>query len=71
MIAIDNVLVSDEVVKEQFLCDLTRCKGACCEDGDAGAPLEAEEMAFIDQYYEVIRYYMTPEGIEAVERQGR
>ena len=37
MIAIDNILVSDEIVKEQFVCDLTKCKGACCMDGDAGA----------------------------------
>jgi hypothetical protein len=40
MIAIDNVLISDEVVEEQFVCDLNKCKGGCCEDGDAGAPLK-------------------------------
>ncbi len=39
MIVIDNVLVSDEIIKEQFVCDLNNCKGACCVDGDAGAPL--------------------------------
>jgi hypothetical protein len=38
MIAIDNVLVSEEIIEEQFVCDLNKCKGGCCEDGDAGAP---------------------------------
>jgi hypothetical protein len=42
MIAIDNVLLSDEIVSEQFVCDLTKCKGACCVDGDAGAPLDSK-----------------------------
>ncbi|NDE78547.1 MAG: DUF3109 family protein, partial [Chitinophagaceae bacterium] len=38
MIVIDNVLISDDVIEKKFVCDLSRCKGACCEDGDAGAP---------------------------------
>ena len=36
MIAIDNVLVSDDIVEAKFVCDLNKCKGGCCEDGDAG-----------------------------------
>lgn len=40
MIAIDHVLLSDQVLQEEFVCDLGKCKGACCVDGDAGAPLE-------------------------------
>lgn len=71
MIAIDNVLLSDEVVKAQFVCDLQKCKGGCCEDGDAGAPLEAEEMKIIDEQYTVFEPYMTAEGKAAVARQGK
>ena len=44
MIAIDNILVSDEIIHEQFVCDLHKCKGGCCVDGDAGAPLAKEEL---------------------------
>ena len=44
MIAIENVYISDEVVEEQFVCDLHKCKGGCCIDGDAGAPLTKEEL---------------------------
>lgn len=71
MIAIDNVLISDDVVKAKFVCDLHKCKGGCCEDGDAGAPLEKEEKKIIDENFEVIRPYLTPEGLEAIRHQGR
>ncbi len=60
MIAIDNMLVSDEVVEEQFVCDLTKCKGGCCEDGDAGAPLETEELNELLNAYAIIKEYMSP-----------
>lgn len=71
MIAIDNILVSDEVVREQFVCDLLKCKGGCCEDGDAGAPLEKEEMDRINEVYESVKPYLTAEGIREIERNGR
>ncbi|HYE53737.1 MAG TPA: DUF3109 family protein [Chitinophagaceae bacterium] len=68
MIEIGKVLVSDQVVEAQFVCDLTRCKGGCCEDGDAGAPITKEEVKIIDQIYETVKPYMTPEGIEETEK---
>ena len=71
MIAIANVLISDEVVEEQFVCDLTKCKGGCCEDGDAGAPLEVGELNHLIEFYEAIEPYMSPEGRKEVERQGK
>jgi hypothetical protein len=71
MIEIGNVLVSDQVVEEQFVCDLTKCKGGCCEDGDAGAPLEVEELAHLNNFYPLVKPYMTAEGIREIERQGK
>ncbi|MEX6690461.1 DUF3109 family protein [Danxiaibacter flavus] len=71
MIAIDNKLVSDEILEEQFVCDLNKCKGGCCEDGDAGAPLEKDELDELIDNYEAIKEYMTPEGIATVEKQGK
>lgn len=71
MIAIDNVLISDAVVEEQFVCDLHKCKGSCCEDGDAGAPLEKEEMDRLNDIYEIVKPYLTPEGIKEIEKHGR
>jgi hypothetical protein len=71
MIAIDNKLISDEIVQEQFVCDLNKCKGGCCEDGDAGAPLEKEELDLLIDYYETVKPYLTAEGIKAIEKHGK
>lgn len=71
MIAIDNVLVSDQIVKEQFVCDLSSCKGACCVDGDAGAPLNKNELTKIDEVYDKVFPYLNEESKMELERQGR
>jgi hypothetical protein len=71
LIAIENVLISDEIIESQFVCDLEKCKGGCCEDGDAGAPLTKEELDDVNQVYEKVKPYMTREGIAATERNGR
>lgn len=71
MIAIDNILISDEVVEEQFVCDLNKCKGGCCENGDAGAPLEKEELNELLNFYEIIKPYMSAEGIKEIEKAGK
>ena len=66
MIAIDNVLLSDQVVEEQFVCDLNACKGGCCVDGDCGAPLTEEETKIIAKVYPTVKPYQLPEYVEAV-----
>lgn len=71
MIAINNVLVSDQVVSEQFVCDLGKCKGACCVDGDAGAPLAKEELKQIDEVFEKVIPYLNEESKKEISRQGR
>lgn len=70
MIAIDNVLVSDEVVEAQFVCDLHKCKGGCCEDGDAGAPLERSELKILKAAYEKVKPYLTENGKAEIAAQG-
>jgi hypothetical protein len=70
MIIIDHVLVSDQVVEEQFVCDLTKCKGGCCEDGDAGAPLENKEKEYVKDFFEKVKPYMTKEGIKEIKQVG-
>ena len=49
MIEIGKTLISDDVVSEQFVCDLTKCKGACCVEGDLGAPLNEDELEKIEE----------------------
>jgi hypothetical protein len=70
MIPVGETLVSEDIVKVRFCCDLPRCFGACCVAGDAGAPLEEDEIAMIQDDLEKITPFMTPEGIEAVKEQG-
>ena len=63
MIVIDNVLVSDSIVEKQFVCDLAKCKGGCCEDGDAGAPLEDDELDTVLKLYDHVRPYLSEASI--------
>ena len=70
MIAIDNVLLSDEIIEAQFVCDLDKCKGGCCVDGDCGAPLTKEETKIIKHIYPRIKSYLTPGYIAEIEKQG-
>lgn len=70
MIVIDKVLVSDNVLEKQFVCDLSKCKGGCCEEGDAGAPLEKEELNKINEVFEVIRPYLNSAALEEIQRKG-
>lgn len=71
MIAIGKVLVSDELIEEQFVCDLDKCKGGCCEDGDAGAPLEKSELVYLKNVYEIVKPYLTADGIAEIETKGK
>jgi hypothetical protein len=70
MIAIDNVLISDEIIEEQFVCDLSKCKGGCCVDGDAGAPLNLNELKEIDAVYEAVLPYLSDKSKQQLELQG-
>jgi hypothetical protein len=71
VIIIDNVLVSDEIVEKQFVCDLAKCKGGCCEEGDAGAPLEENELDVVIELYETIKPYLTQSAITEIEIKGK
>ena len=71
MIIIQEILVSEEIVEEQFLCDLNACKGACCWEGEAGAPVEKAELEILDRIYEDVKPFLLPEGIKAIEEQGK
>lgn len=63
--------MSDGIISDEFVCDLTRCKGACCVDGDAGAPLDKKELKKINEVFDQVLPYMRKEGIEEVNRQGK
>ena len=70
MIQIDDKLISEDLFSEEFVCNLAKCKGICCVEGDAGAPLDEEETHILDEIYPKIKPYLRPEGIQAIEEQG-
>lgn len=70
MIIIENKIISDDIIAAQFVCDLAKCKGGCCEDGDAGAPLSKKELKEVADNYETIKPYLTNDAIAEVEKNG-
>lgn len=70
MIQIEEKLISEEIFSEEFVCNLTRCKGACCVAGDVGAPLEKYETDILDKIFDKVKPYLRPEGVAALEEQG-
>ena len=70
MVEIQDTLVSFDVFREPFCCDLTACGGACCVEGDAGAPLALEEIADLEEAAEALSDELTPEAREVIDREG-
>ncbi len=71
MIIIQDILISDDIIEKKFLCDLNACKGACCWEGDSGAPLVEEEMKTLDNVYDKIKPFLTEQGKAAIKEQGK
>lgn len=67
---IKDTLISDDLYEQKFVCDLSACKGACCVDGDSGAPLNEQECTILDDIYDEVKPYMRAEGIAEVEKNG-
>ena len=70
MLVIQDTLISEEIVEEQFHCNLSACKGACCHEGDYGAPVDADEEKIIHQYLDIIKTNLTAEAIEFIDQNG-
>ncbi len=70
MIKIDDVLVSDDIKEKHFVCKLSVCCGDCCVEGDAGAPLDEEEIAVLEDCLDEIKPYMSKEGLAEIEKVG-
>lgn len=70
MIILQNTVVSDDLKDKFFVCNLEKCKGACCVEGDLGAPLEEGELTILAENYEAIKPYLSAAGVQAIEEQG-
>jgi hypothetical protein len=70
MIEVGSVLLHEDVVKENFVCNLNKCKGACCLEGDSGAPLDVVELDILNEIYPKVKPFMTAKGIATIEKNG-
>jgi hypothetical protein len=70
MIKVGDILVSDDIKEVEFVCNLEKCKGACCVEGDLGAPLEESELEIMKSIQKEVRPYITKEGTRSIEAQG-
>jgi hypothetical protein len=70
MFQVDDVILSDDIATVKFACDLSRCKGACCVVGDAGAPVEKNEIPILKKAYAMLKNELRPEAVQEVESNG-
>lgn len=70
LIEVKDKIVSTQIFDKKFVCDLNVCKGACCIEGNSGAPLTLDEIDLLEENIEKIMPFMRPEGIEQVEENG-
>ncbi len=70
MFQLGKTIVSEDILEKNFVCNLSACKGACCVDGDAGAPLSEEETKILAEIYPKVKPFLRKEGIEAIEKLG-
>ncbi len=71
MITVANAVISDDIKENFFVCNLEKCKGACCVEGDAGAPLEADELQVLEAIYDDIAPFLTQAGRDVIEKEGK
>lgn len=70
MFQLGKTIVSESIIEKDFMCNLSACKGACCVDGDAGAPLDSDEIQILKDIYPKVKPFLRKEGIAAIEAQG-
>lgn len=70
MIIIDDILISEDILSKKFVCDLSQCKGGCCVEGDAGAPLEKHELAEVKKAFKKVKGEMSPVALAEVKKSG-
>lgn len=70
MIKVDDCLVSEDLVEKNFSCNVFACKGACCIEGDSGAPLEKQEIKIIEDHLEKIKPFMDESGLKTLSDQS-
>lgn len=67
MVEIEDKIISDELFEKKFVCDLQKCKGGCCVEGDSGAPLKSREIKEIAKDLSIIKSEMSTKGLNSIK----
>jgi hypothetical protein len=70
MIRVQDVILSEDIATAKFACDITKCKGACCVVGDAGAPVDRDEIPVLNKAFKQLRDRLDKEALQVVEQKG-
>ena len=70
MLQIDDKIISFDVIEKKFVCDITKCKGLCCIEGDSGAPLEDNEIDILIEAYPKVKPYLREISLKTIEEKG-
>ena len=70
MFQLEKTIISEDILDKEFVCNLQACKGACCIEGEAGAPVETHEREILNEIFPKIKHLLTPDGVKAIENQG-
>ncbi|MBK7409383.1 MAG: DUF3109 family protein [Saprospirales bacterium] len=70
MVVVQDKLISEDILEEAFVCNLEACKGACCWEGDFGAPLEPAELPVLREIFEKIQPFLLPEAVALLQEKG-
>ncbi len=70
MFQLGKTIISEDILDREFVCNLNACKGACCVEGEAGAPVTTEETTILKEIFPKIKVFLRKEGVKAIEKQG-
>lgn len=70
MLILNDVLIDEDIFLQKFVCDISKCKGMCCVEGDSGAPLEKKELSLLEDNFPFAKEYLTEKNIKAIQTQG-
>jgi hypothetical protein len=70
MIRVQDVILSEDIATAKFSCNISKCKGACCVVGDAGAPVDREEIPVLNKAFKQLKQQLDPEAVRVAERDG-
>ncbi|MAO11373.1 MAG: hypothetical protein CMC07_10930 [Flavobacteriaceae bacterium] len=70
MFQLGKAIISEDIIEKEFVCNLSACKGACCIEGEAGAPVTEDETEILKEIYPKVKPFLRPEGIQSIKEQG-